>query len=284
MAQNGIHPLHITSTEEREIHSTVSDDCRMSESSNVSTLGHESHRKATSQKQSATATALSDFTVNSIIGTELSNPIENAKQISESLKETVDYLSPEDLSCGGVVEDTNLQHAETEHPCNLPDISTHEQAHLLVKNPPSKNYSSTPIHNDADSKNSGIDINSTASKVSDGVDEAVRNTTTTTTCDTTVSPTSGNVVSSVWPLNNLATAYATNPSLDHGSNTVLSSNNLVDALLLHSPEKSLEQAVHAALHSLERDMESSQEGSSELSTQGKIYNQEDKEVKSRKNR
>lgn len=77
---------------------------------------------------------------------------------------------------------------------------------------------------------------------------------------------------------------SSNNSLGHGSTSVFQNNNLVDALLLHSPEKSIEQAVNAALSSLERDMEDTEENCQELSSLGEVCKEANTEVKWRKNR
>ena len=57
---------------------------------------------------------------------------------------------------------------------------------------------------------------------------------------------------------------------ENQSSQLTQSDHIPDSLMLHSPEKSIEQAVNAALCSLERDMENTEEEDDELSSDDMI--------------
>ena len=231
----------------------------------------ESSRKMTSLKQSSDT--LSDFSVNSIIRTESSTPHEHAQQNISNTSENVRYRPIECV-------DNSTKNMPLDAYGDIPDLSTPEQGLPPI---PSDRRCSAPViststHNKSTSTNNESDTNSSILTVPDA---CTNNTLPLRTTTSTVPHISGSVLSS-WPHYNSVTS--SNNSVGHGSTSVFQNNNLVDALLLHSPEKSIEQAVNAALSSLERDMEDTEENCQELSSLGEVCKEVNTEVKWRKNR
>ena len=224
----------------------------------------ESPQMVTSLKLSSNT--MSDFSVNSIIRTESSNPHEHANDMTS--ESNVTGYSKYAAVAKNIQLDTHD---------DIPDLSAPEQG--LPSIPQSNQRCPvTSTHIKSTSTNKESDTNSTVLIVPDA---CTNNTTPLRTSPSNASPMSRSVISS-WPHNNSLTS--TNHSVGHGSTSIFQNNNLVDALLLHSPEKSIEHAVNAALSSLERHMGDTEENCQELSSLGEVCKEVNTEMRWRKKR
>ena len=237
------------------------------DTSTISVAGvavQESPQKITSLKLSANT--LSDFSVNSIILTESSNPHEHANN-----------KTSESNGTGYSKYAAVAKNTESDTHDDIPDLSTPEQG-LPSISQGDQRCPVTYAHSKSTSTNKESDTNSTILTVPDA---CTNNTPPLRTSPSTASPMLRSVTSS-WQHNNSPTS--SNHSLGHRSTSIFQNNNLVDALLLHSPEKSIEQAVNAALSSLERHMGDTEENCPELSSLGEICKEVNTEMRRRKKR